>query len=91
MESCDENWFPGKFLDDGFCELYALVIWKTFDESECESKFCCVNVEKILNPQMFINPKLYGHIRVNVVGFKGYKLGVFEHWFRGRVLTTGGN
>ena len=35
MES-DEDWFPGKFLDDGFCELYALVIWKTFDESECE-------------------------------------------------------
>ena len=40
---------------------------------------------------MFINPKVYGHIRVNVVDFKGYKLGVFEHWFRGRVLTTGGN
>ena len=91
MESWDENWFPGKFLDDGFCEQYALVIWKTFDESECESQFCCFNVEKILNPQMFINPKLYAHIRVNVVGFKGYKLGVFERWFRGRVLTTGGN
>ena len=90
MES-DEDWFPGKFLDDGFCELYALVIWKSFDESKYASQFCCMNVEKILNPQMFIDSKLYGHIRANVVHCKGYKLGVYEHWFLGRVLTTGGN
>jgi len=70
--------------------IYALVIWKTFVESECESQFCCINVETILNPQMFIVPKVYGHICVNVVDFKGNKLRVFEQWFRGKVLTTGG-
>jgi hypothetical protein len=87
----DKDWFPGQIIDDGYCDLYALVIWKTVYESQCESQFCCINVDRILNPQMFIDPKLYGNILVNYLEWKGYKKGVFENWFLGRVLTTGGN
>jgi hypothetical protein len=90
MEYDEDAWFPGKYLDDYYCDHYALVIWQTFNDSECETKYSCIDVEKIRNPLMFTNPKVYGLIRVNVVEYKGYKLGVFEQLLSGRVLTTGG-
>ncbi len=83
-----DSWYFGQIRDD-WCEHFALVIWKP-KENKCESRFNCIDVNKIFNHQMLLDPKIYGEIDADVVDWKGYNLSFFKQTLVGRVLTTGG-
>ena len=60
---------------------FALVICRP-EENKCETEFPCIDVNKIYNCRMLVDPKLHGPIYLNVCYNKSYKK-LKKHWLAG--------